>query len=62
MVVPEKYRNLKPGEFFGTLVDRNKWVGSIDYFLYREMSNPIGSIDSFVFYSEEIPFLPVPPH
>ena len=58
---PEKYRNLKPGEFFGTLVDRNKWVGSIDYFLYREMSNPIGSIDSFVFYSEEIPFVPVPP-
>ena len=55
---PERYRDLKPGTFFGTLIDRNKWAGSVDYFLYRKLSNPIGSIDSFVFFSDQVPLVP----
>tara|TARA_A100001037_G_scaffold287446_1_gene296911 strand:+ start:66 stop:2426 length:2361 start_codon:yes stop_codon:yes gene_type:complete len=52
---PERYRDLKPGEFFATLVDRNRWKGPVDYFMYRELSNPLGSIDSYVYFSDEIP-------
>jgi uncharacterized protein (TIGR03663 family) len=56
---PEKYRDVTPGMFFGTLVDRDRWRGSIDYFLYRKLSNEIGSIDSFVYYSDELPLVPL---
>jgi uncharacterized protein (TIGR03663 family) len=55
---PEKYRNVTPKTFFGTLTDRKRWAGSIDYFLYRELSNPIGSIDSYVYFSDEVPLVP----
>ena len=56
---PERYRDLKPGEFFGTLINRNQWKGSVDYFIYRELSNPLGSIDSYVYFSDEIDFASV---
>jgi uncharacterized protein (TIGR03663 family) len=55
---PEEYRELKPETFFETLIDRNRWKGSIDYFLYRKLANPIGSIDSYVYYSNEVPLVP----
>ena len=55
---PERYRDVKPGEFFSTLIDRNRWKGSVDYFLYRKLSNPLGSIDSYVYFSDEIPLVP----
>ena len=56
---PERYRDLKPGEFFGTLINPNRWKGSVDYFIYRELSNPLGSIDSYVYFSDEIDFASV---
>lgn len=55
---PERYRDLTPGTFFDTLMDRDRWAGSVDYFLYRELSNPLGSIDSYVYFSDEIPLAP----
>ncbi len=55
---PERYRNVTPRTFFDTLRDRNRWAGSIDYFLYRELSNPLGTIDSFVYISEDVPLVP----
>ena len=55
---PENYRNLKPGTFFSTLVDRERWAGSVDYFLYRNISEPLGTIDSFVYFSDEVPLVP----
>jgi hypothetical protein len=55
---PENYRNLKPGTFFNTLVDRERWAGSVDYFLYRNISEPLGTIDSFVYFSDEVPLVP----
>ncbi|MCZ6539429.1 MAG: hypothetical protein O6922_06350, partial [Chloroflexi bacterium] len=56
---PERYRDLTPKTFFETLIDRNRWKGSIDYFLYRKLSNPLGTIDSFVYYSDQVPLAPV---
>ena len=56
---PERYRDLTPETFFATLIDRNRWKGSIDYFLYRKLSNPLGTIDSFVYFSDEVPLVPV---
>lgn len=55
---PERYRDLTPGTFFETLVDRDRWAGTVDYFLYRELSNPLGTIDSFVYFSDEVPLAP----
>ena len=56
---PERYRDLTPGTFFGTLIDRNRWNGTVDYFLYRKLSNPLGTIDSYVYYSDKVPLVPV---
>ena len=53
---PEDYRGLTPGKFFGTIIDRNAWRGSVDYFLYRKMANPIGGVYSNVYFSNDIPF------
>lgn len=55
---PERYRDLTPGTFFDTLIDRNRWAGSLDYFLYRKLSNPLGTIDSYVYFSDEVPLVP----
>ena len=55
---PENYRNIKPGTFFSTLVDRERWIGSVDYFLYRNISEQLGTIDSFVYFSDEVPLVP----
>jgi hypothetical protein len=55
---PESYREVSSGTFLGTLIDRDKWAGSVDYFLYRKLANPIGTIDSYVYFSDEVPFAP----
>jgi len=56
---PENYRGLTAKTFFETLINRDLWVGSVDYFLYRKLNNPIGSIDSYVYFSDEIPLVPM---
>ena len=56
---PERYKGLTTETFFATLIDRDRWKGSIDYFLYRELSTPLGTIDSFVYYSDDVPLVPV---
>lgn len=56
---PEEYRGLTLGKFLGSFVDREAWRNSIDYFLYRKLSNPLGSIDSYVYYREDIPLTPM---
>jgi hypothetical protein len=59
---PENYRNgsgeqgqMVPSDFFGMIVRPGRWRGAIDYFLYRELSNPIGSTDSYIYFSESLP-------
>jgi len=55
---PERYRDVTPRTLFATLMDRNRWAGSVDYFLYRKLSNPLGTIDSDVYFSDKIPLVP----
>lgn len=52
------YREVTPGDFFGNFTDREAWREIADYFLYREMSSSIGSIDSYVYYSDSLPLVP----
>ncbi len=56
---PEDYRNLTPGVFWDTIIDRNRWRGSIDFFLRRELSGDIGSVDSYVYFSNSLPLSPL---
>jgi hypothetical protein len=52
------YRAVTWGTFFGTLFNRNEWRGSIDFFLYRKMDNPIGSVDSYLYVRDDVPMHP----
>ena len=56
---PEIYRGLTPETFFATIIDRDRWKGSIDYFFFRKLSSPLGTTDSFVYFSDRIPLAPV---
>jgi len=53
---PEGYKELTAGQFFGTVIDRNAWRNSVDYFLYRKLSTPIGGVYANVYFSDDIPF------
>jgi len=52
---PEDYRGLTPGQFFGTIIDRDAWRESVDYFLYRELPDPLPGIYSDVYFRDDIP-------
>ena len=39
----------------GTIVDRDRWRTAIDFFLYRQFPSPIGGVDSYVYFDEDIP-------
>ncbi|MCH7745438.1 MAG: TIGR03663 family protein [Chloroflexi bacterium] len=51
------YKNLTPGKFLGSFLDRTAWRRAMDYFLYREgVREQIGSEDSYLYVSQELPF------
>ena len=52
---PEAYRDLTASDFFGTAIDRSRWQGAIDFFLFRKLSNPIGGVNSIVYFKDDIP-------
>ena len=52
---PEDYRNITAGDFFGTIIDRRRWEGAIDFFFFRKLPSPIGGVDSFVYFRNDIP-------
>ncbi len=56
---PEDYRGLTPGDFWNTIWDRNRWRGSVDFFIYREISGEIGSVDSYVYFNNSLPLSPL---
>ena len=56
---PEDYRNMTPKVFWDTIWARDRWRTSIDFFLYREISGEIGSVDSFVYFDETLPLSPL---
>ena len=52
---PEDYRGLTAADFFGTVIDRSRWEGAIDFFLFRKLPSPIGGVDSIVYFKDDIP-------
>lgn len=52
---PETYKNTTWGQFFGTLFNPTEWQDALNFFVYREMSQPIGSEDAFVYFDDGIP-------
>ncbi len=55
---PEDYRGLTAGKFFGTLVSPSEWRTAMDYFFYRELPSPIGGVDSYVYFRDDVPRRP----
>ena len=50
------YKSLTPGKFLGAFGDRTAWRRAMDYFLYRKgVREQIGSEDSYLFISQELP-------
>ncbi len=56
---PEDYRNMTPKIFWDTIWDRNRWRRSVDFFVHREISSEIGSVDSFVYFNNSLPLSPL---
>ncbi|MBI4305613.1 MAG: hypothetical protein HY678_04775 [Chloroflexi bacterium] len=55
---PEEYRDLTPGEFFGTVFKPEKWRSAVDYFIYRRLPHDLGRVESYVYFSKDIPLEP----
>ena len=56
---PEDYRGMTPRVFWDTIWDRDRWKGSVDFFIYREISGEIGSVDSYVYFNNSLPLSPL---
>lgn len=56
---PEDYRGMTPKVFWDTIWDRNRWQRSVDFFIYREISGEIGSVDSYVYFNNSLPLSPL---
>jgi hypothetical protein len=56
---PEGYKHMQPGQVWDTIWDRERWRGSVDFFIYRNISAEIGSVDSFVYFNDDIPVSPL---
>ena len=56
---PERYKGLEPEEFFNTIWHRDQWRDSIRFFVYRELPENIGSVDSYVYFSDDLPLSPL---
>jgi len=52
---PETYKQTTWKQFVDTLVRPNRWQNALNFFLYRDMSQPIGSEDAFVYFNRDIP-------
>lgn len=52
---PETYKNTTFNQFFDTLIRPSRWRNALNFFLYREMTQEIGSEDAFVYFDRSIP-------
>ncbi|MDP6823884.1 MAG: TIGR03663 family protein [Dehalococcoidia bacterium] len=51
----ESYKQTTWRQFFDTLVRPSRWQNNLNFFLYREVSDPIGSEDGFVYFNRNLP-------
>ena len=56
---PEDYRGLTAKSFWDTIWSRERWRGAVDYFVYRKIRGQIGSVDSYVYFNNDLPLTPL---
>ena len=55
---PESYRGISAGDVLSGLTDRSAWQTGLDYWLYRDFDTPLGSVDGYLYYSQDLaPFI-----
>ena len=55
---PEIYRGISTDDMLNGLIDRSAWKKGLDYWLYRNFETPLGSVDGYLYYSQDLaPFL-----
>jgi hypothetical protein len=63
---PERYRDVDVGNVFDTLLDRNQWKTSVEFWLYRELPSTVAGVtsyvdgvDSYIYFGDEVPLRPL---
>ena len=51
----EEYREYTPSKFFGDVFSTAAWSRGLNFFTYRKLNQPLGHIDSVVYYSKSLP-------
>jgi uncharacterized protein (TIGR03663 family) len=55
---PESYRDISSDDILNGLTDRSTWRTAFDYWLYRDLGTPLGSVDGYLYYSKDLaPFI-----
>jgi len=55
---PESYRDISPGDVLDGITDRSAWRRAFDYWLYRDFETPLGSVDGYLYYANDLaPFI-----
>jgi uncharacterized protein (TIGR03663 family) len=57
---PESYREL-PSKIKGSIGRRDAWRRVLDYFIYRRLGTPLGSIDAYAYFPKDFTPLPLGP-
>ena len=57
---PEVYRDLTLDKLWEAFKDRKEWRKAADYFLYRKLESDLGSVDAYVYFSQDLPMLTSP--
>ncbi len=56
---PENYRHITPGKVWNSITNRQDWRKTADFWLYRKLPSEIGYVDSYVYFSEDLPNAPL---
>lgn len=56
---PEVYKGMTPSKFFYGLTNREEWPKTVNFWLYRELSTPLGYQGSYVYFSDYLPDAPL---
>lgn len=51
---PEIYRGISADDLLNGLTDRSVWKKGLDYWLYRNFETPLGSVDGYLYYSQDL--------
>ncbi len=55
---PESYRGITSSDVWYGITHRSSWRTGFDYWLYRDLDTPLGSVDGYLYYSQDLaPFI-----